>query len=316
MKNHIILIDPLEKLSISKDSTLMFALSLKERGHNVALIFEEDFFVVNNEVPNLRVYDFNGSFKDDGCYLESFELTTERFWQADNQSCLHMRLDPPFDGRYLRFLWMQRYFKTLGVEVLNDPDGVLLFNEKLYAYEHESSLETYVGSSVEGFLCFIETLKAKGHRELILKPLDLYQGIGVQKISLEEDFKTIFKEKVVEFQGPVVVQPFAKEISNGEVRSLYFKGKELGSILKTPKAGEFLANIAQGASYDRYDLNDYQRKSCEEICSELSKYGVDWVAFDILGDSVSEVNITCPGLLVEVSKAYGKNLSFDIIDLL
>jgi len=211
---------------------------------------------------------------------------------------------------------MQRYFKTLGVEVLNDPDGILLFNEKLYAYEHESSLETYVGSSVEGFLSFVTFLKSEGHRELILKPLDLYQGIGVQKISLDEDFKSIFKEKIVEFQGPVVVQPFAKEISKGEVRSLYFKGKELGSILKIPKAGEFLANIAQGASYDKHDLNDYQRKSCEEICSELSKYGVEFVAFDILGDSISEVNITCPGLLVEVSKAYGKNLSFDIIDLL
>ncbi|WP_127714707.1 hypothetical protein [Halobacteriovorax sp. HLS] len=316
MKRQILLIDPLSKLVPKKDSSLMFALSLKRRGYDVSLIFEDDFFIVNNEIPQMRVYDFEGNFKEDGCYIEDFKLTTERFWDADSKSVLHMRLDPPFDGRYLRFLWMQRYLKHIGVEVLNDPDGVLLFNEKLYAYEHESSLETYVGSSKEGFINFVTKMKDKGHTELILKPLDLYQGIGVEKVSLNDDFKSIFLRKVSQYNGPVVAQPFAKEVTKGEVRSLYFKGKELGSILKVPKEGEFLANIAQGATYDTYKLSEYQRKSCEEICSKLSEYGVDWVAFDILGDSISEVNITCPGLLVEVSKAYGRNLSFDIIDLL
>jgi glutathione synthase len=316
MKRHILLIDPLSKLVPEKDSTLMFALSLKERGFDVALVFEEDFFIVNNEVPEMRIYDFEGSFREDGCYIEEFKLTTERFWNADSNSVLHMRLDPPFDGRYLRFLWMQRFLKSIGVEVLNDPDGVLLFNEKLYAYEHESSLETYVGSSPEGFINFVTKMKEKGHSELILKPLDLYQGIGVEKISISGDYKKDFLRKVSEYKGPVVVQPFAKEVTKGEVRSLYFKGKELGSILKVPKAGEYLANIAQGATYDKFELTATQRKACEDICQELSEYGVDWIAFDILGESISEVNITCPGLLVEVSKAYKKNLSFDIIDLL
>jgi glutathione synthase len=316
MKKHILLIDPLSKLVPAKDSSLMFALSLKERGYDVALVFEEDFFITNNQIPSMRVYDFDGSFEEDGCYIKDFKLTTERFWSADSSSILHMRLDPPFDGRYLRFLWMQKFLKSKGVEVLNDPDGVLLFNEKLYAYEHESSLETYVGSSKEGFLVFVQEMKKKGHTELILKPLDLYQGIGVEKVSLDQDYKEVFLKKVADYNGPVVVQPFAKEVTNGEVRSLYFKGKELGSILKVPKEGEYLANIAQGATYDKYELTSSQRTACEEICQELSKYGVDWIAFDILGESISEVNITCPGLLVEVSKAYGKNLSFDIIDLL
>ena len=316
MKKHILLIDPLEKLVIKKDSTLMFALTLKKRGVDVALIFEDDFYVVNNEVPKLKVWNFDGEFEADGCYIKDFKVTNSRIWEADDKSCFHMRLDPPFDGRYLRFLWMLRYFKTLGVEILNDPDGILLFNEKLYAYEHKSSLETYVGSSLEGFSYYVEGILSKGHTELILKPLDLYQGIGVRKISLEEDFTTIFNETVKEYQGPVVAQPFAKEVQDGEVRSFYFKGQELGSILKVPKKGEYLANIAQGASYARHELTETQRKSCEDICKELAEYGVHWIAFDILGESISEVNITCPGLVVEVSKAYERNLCEDLIDLL
>lgn len=316
MKKHILLIDPLEKLVIKKDSTLMLALTMKKRGLDVALIFEEDFYVVNNQVPKLKVYDFDGSFESDGCYIRDFKLTKTRFWEADAESCLHMRLDPPFDGRYLRFLWMQRYFKTLGVEVLNDPDGVLLFNEKLYAYEHESSLETYVGSSEEGFSIYVKEIMSKGHTELILKPLDLYQGIGVQKISLADDYIEIFNKKVKDYEGPVVAQPFAKEVEKGEVRSFYFKGKELGSILKVPKKGDYLANIAQGATYARHELTKGQRKSCEDICADLAKHGVHWIAFDILGESISEVNITCPGLVVEVSKAYERNLCEDIVDML
>ncbi len=100
---------------------------------------------------------------------------------------------------------------------------------------------------------------------------------------------------------------------NGEIRALYFKGEELGSILKIPKKGEFLANIAQGADFHAIKLNPDIKKECDRICAELMKDGVDWVAFDIMGEHVSEINITCPGLLVEVSFAHKKNLALEII---
>ena len=107
-----------------------------------------------------------------------------------------------------------------------------------------------------------------------------------------------------------------KEVESGEIRSLYFKGVELGSILKTPKKGEYLSNIAQGASFHAEKLSPNARLECEKITQELMKFGVDWVAFDILGESIQEVNITCPGLLVEVSFAHQKNLSYKIIELM
>jgi glutathione synthase len=121
---------------------------------------------------------------------------------------------------------------------------------------------------------------------------------------------------VVELKGPVIVQPFLEAVTQGELRSLYFKGKELGTILKTPKKGEFLSNIAQGATFHAVELTDSVRAECEAIVRELLDYGVDWVAFDILGDAVQEVNITCPGLLVEVSYALKKNLADEVIDLM
>ena len=147
-----------------------------------------------------------------------------------------------------------------------------------------------------------------------MKPLDLYQGYGVEKISINQlEIEKKFESKVKENNGPIVVQPFCKEVENGEIRALYFKGKELGSILKIPKKGEFLANIAQGADFHAIELSPIVKKECDRICIELMRDGVDWVAFDIMGEHVSEINITCPGLLVEVSFAHKKNLANDII---
>lgn len=313
---HILFIDPLEKLNPKKDSTLMLATTMKQEGVEVYLLFEKDFYVSNKSKNILKVYNFSGSFYEDGAYLKTFDLLESQNFELGNNDTLHMRIDPPFDTRYLRYLWMLRYYKVQGIKVINSPDGILRFNEKLHAYTQKSSLETYVGSSVEGFMRFVELMKPN-NQELILKPLDLYQGFGVEKVSISDiNLALKFEEKVLENNGAIVAQPFCKEVVNGEIRSLYFKGHELGSILKVPKKGDFLANIAQGAAFHAIELEPAVKLECDKICKELMDEGVDWVAFDILGNSVSEINITCPGLLVEVSFAFKKNLALDIIKLL
>jgi glutathione synthase len=313
---HVFFIDPLEKLSPKKDSSLMLAATMKAMGIDVKLLFEKDFYVTNNSELVFSLYDFSASFKPDGAYLETFELTSEKITLLDTQDIIHMRIDPPFDTRYLRYLWMLRFIQEKGIKVINSPDGILKYNEKLHAYAQKSALASYVGSSLSGFKNFLSTLPKQA--EIILKPLDLYQGMGVEKISLInlQIVEKRFLEKVQENNGSIVAQIYCPEVTKGEIRSLYFKGQELGSILKVPKDGEFLANIAQGAGFHAVELSSELKKECDEICRDLMKDGVDWVAFDILNDHVSEINITCPGLLVEVSFAHQKNFAKAIAELL
>ncbi|HLT21969.1 MAG TPA: hypothetical protein VKZ84_00930 [Bacteriovoracaceae bacterium] len=306
---HILLIDPLENLNIKKDSSLMLALSMKERGIETYLLFEKDFSLQNITKPHLKVYDFDGAYKEDGIYLENFALKEGKVVALHHDDTLHMRLDPPFDSKYLRILWMLDHFHSYGIKVMNAPRGIMHFNEKLYAYRQEGSVPSFVGTSEELASEFVEKLGPT--KNFILKPLDLFSGIGVEKLS---DWRSRFNDKVKELGGPVILQPFIEEVYQGEVRSIYFKGKELGSILKVPQKGEFLSNIAQGARFYKYELSELARGRAEKIVKELMEHGVDWVAFDILNDSISEVNITCPGLLVEVSFAYGENLANRIID--
>lgn len=320
MKRHILFIDPLEKLVIKKDSTLFFAHTLKEAGHEVFVLFEKDFHFINKGEGKLTCYPFTSKMIEDSFYVKSFDLHESVEVQLKAEDLLHMRLDPPFDTRYLRYLWMLKALSNLtGVQVLNNPDGILLYNEKLAALERPSSLQTFIGSGSKDFLKFIDGLRGQDITSVILKPLDLYQGIGVEKIELKMENKELeehFLKRAKEFAGPVIVQPFDKTVIDGEIRSIFFKNKEIGSIVKVPPKGSFLANIAQGATFHPAQLNEIQKRNCMDLCLELADKGADWLAFDILGDSVSEVNVTCPGLLVEVSEALEKNLAQEILDLM
>lgn len=310
----LLLIDPLEKLNIKKDSTLMLALAMQKRGIETYLFFENDFAITNQGKQKLRVHSFKGTLKEDQIYLASFETTDEKVIELNTSDVIHMRLDPPFDSRYLRILWMLDHLVSMGIKVMNDPRGIMQFNEKLYAYRSHGATPSYVGQNLKLAQQFVQSLNPKPSA-LILKPMDLYSGIGVEKLPLD-NWTTRFDEKVIELQGPVIVQPFVDAVTKGEIRSLFFKGKEIGTIMKTPKDGEFLSNIAQGATFYMSPLSELAVRRCEPIVNELMKHGVDWVAFDILADAISEVNITCPGLLVEVSYAYKKNLADVVLDMM
>lgn len=308
----ILLIDPLERLNIKKDSSLMLGLAMQRRGIETYVCFESDFAIHNNGPQKLTVHSFKGELKEDQIYLASFETTGAKVIELNQSDVVHMRLDPPFDSRYLRILWMLDHLVSMGIKVMNDPRGIMQFNEKLYAYRSQGAVPSFIGANLRLAQEFVQKLKPKS---LILKPMDLYSGIGVEKPDLNS-WEKRFQEKVIELNGPVIVQPFIEAVTKGEIRSLYFKGKEIGTILKTPKDGEFLSNIAQGASFHAEPLSELAKSRTEPIVKELLGYGVDWVAFDILADAVSEVNITCPGLLVEVSYAHKKNLADVVIDMM
>jgi glutathione synthase len=316
---HILVIDPLDKLVLKKDSSLLLSLVMKEKGVKVYLMFKQDLAFCNQSETRLKVFDFDGSYNKETFYLDSFKLKNETLVAPDAETTFHMRLDPPVDLTYLRVLWFLEFYEARGSKIVNRPMALAAFNEKFLAYKHPESIPTYVGSSYATACDFVAALPVDCH-DLILEPLDLYQGIGVTKFGRNEfltaGFSSTFKTYIEKYNGHVIVQPFQTVVTKGEIRALYFNGKELGHIKKIPPKDSYLANIAQGASFEAYKLNPVQKRLCAEIALELKKSGVLWIAYDLLGDKVSEVNITCPGLLVEVSKANHVNLAEKILSQL
>lgn len=306
----ILFIDPIEKLNIKKDSTLMVALSFQKLGEEVYLLFEKDFYVNNAETTHLDVYKFTGELADDGYYLKDFKLGEIHTHDVTNADTIHMRIDPPYDSRYQRYLWMLDYIQhASGAVVTNSPLGIMKHNEKLEAFKLPVSVDSFVGASVSGFQQYVDRLKASGYDEIVLKPLDLYSGIGVIKAAIDDKLVAVFESHVQEYQGAIVAQPFLKEVYAGEYRAVYFDGEEVGSIIKKPNAGEFLTNIAQGAQYEKVDLPAQAKKHCDDVAKYLMDEGVRIIAFDILGEVITEINVTCPGLFVEVSYANKKDLA-------
>ncbi|MCY4644439.1 MAG: hypothetical protein OXB88_07455 [Bacteriovoracales bacterium] len=312
---HILFIDPLEKLSIQKDGTLLLAHTLSEMGRKVYLLFEDDFYILSNTPPKVRVFEFTSRLEKSSFHLSSFSLSNEKTLSLGQDVIFHIRLDPPFDGRYLKYLWMIDFLKNFGVKFFNDPRGILFFNEKISSFLSNSSLPSYIGRSFKELLTFTNDLKEQGFTDLMLKPLDLYQGMGIEKVSLEDQsfLKEAFQKKVKASHSPVLAQPFLKKIKEGEVRAVFFGKRILGTILKIPPEGSFLANIAQGASCSAIELPEEIAQECSKIGDALLPYGLYWLAYDILDGHINEVNVTCPGLLVEVSCALKRNLALDLV---
>lgn len=283
------------------------AHTLKELGHEVMLLLEEDFYMSSDSTSLYKVYKFSASAEN--YYLSNFCLQ-EHFW-FDLSTCDHMfmRIDPPYDSRYQRYLWMLDYLsQKFEFALHNNPVGIMKNNEKILALKQSHSVPSYIGTDFESALKFVNKLNTS---ELIVKPLDLFSGIGVEKLSTHDFTHELVKERVEKFKGPIMIQPFLDEVYKGEARAIYCGQTFLGSFLKVPSKDSFLTNIAQGASFHHHEMNDHLTRLCTEISQKLYQEGVDLVAFDLLGAYVTEVNVTCPGLMVEMSHHLKRNVCLD-----
>lgn len=316
---HIFVIDPLEKLVVKKDSTLLLAHTLSQT-EEVYVSFEKDWFFrspdrLNKNKYQMSCYQFDSIVNNETFYVEKFETTQTVPVDIDDSVTIHMRKDPPFDRTYLHMCWILQEVEKTGAKVINNPSQLLMLNEKLIAYQDKNSIPTIIARSAEVGIDFVSELKSNGYEAIILKPLDLYQGIGVKKYDINSDnFKEIFEQAVIDYQGVYVAQPYLKSVEAGEIRSVFYAGKHIGSIIKIPPKGSYLANIAQGAAFHAVELSPDVFSACEQVSKELDMLDVPFCAFDILDNKISEINITCPGLLVEVSNALNKNVCLDICE--
>ncbi len=307
---HFFLIDPIEKLNIKKDSSLLMALSAQELAGQSYLIFKDDFCVATaGESLTQKAYSFSGQIGSD-FYLNHFKLLASEPIELKANDIIHMRLDPPMDESYLTALWLLQLLQSQGIEVRNHPSGILAVNEKILAYQQDSTYPAWLGSNVEQLEKVVGQWMVDYGDDFILKPLNSFSGIGVKRWSYSKDWHNI----VSDLKGKVIVQPFLKQVLTGEKRILFYREKMMAAILKKPQSGEFLTNIAQGASYQACEVTDLELKRCQLLCSDLKALHVDLIAFDVLDQVITEVNITCPGLLVELSAAHARNIAIELLD--
>lgn len=307
-KTHLFIIGKLSGLNIKKDSSLLMALALKDLGAEVYIVEENNFYITpGQDKIELIIHPFRGVKKLNQFYLEEFSLEKGQKKELDKNWLIHMRSDPPIDQRYMRLLWQLDYLVSRGLKVTNNPRGIMVSNEKLIPYGFPvSGIKSYYGEDSQGLEEFLKSLKCE---EIIVKPMDAFSGMGVEKISLVENTLLQVRAFIKKRQEAVIVQPFIKAVYQGEERAIFLGGEFLGAITKYPSEGSFLANIAQGARFEKTTLEEQAYKDCQLLAKNLLSLGIDFIAFDILENKVTEVNVTCPGLVNEVSTALGVDLA-------
>lgn len=308
-KRHFFLIDPMEKLNTKKDTSLFLALTAKKMGHESYLIFDKNFYAHNfSDKYEILAHSFEGEIGPD-FYLKNFKLGQEKSVEIKKTDTIHMRIDPPVDSRYLSYLWALQLIQKKGMKITNDPTGILKVNEKVDAYLRDESYPSWIGKSVTSLEHVIEEWK-KSYTALVVKPINGFSGIGVKKITFaDKNFKSILDEVFSFSQDMFIAQPYLSQVEKGEKRVIYFRGELLGAILKMPKDGGFISNIAQGAKFQKVDVSPLEASRCLEVSQSMLKDGIELIAFDVLGEVITEINVTCPGLLVELSSAHQKNLA-------
>jgi len=284
--------DPIQSVSIREDTTFVLMLEAQRRGHAVWYVDPSDLCVLGGR-PAARATRVTLR-RVEG---DHFSLGETRTLVLDEEVDVALqRVDPPVDADYVvatQILGLCE--RTL---VLNRPAGILAHNEKLFALEFRDLMpETIVTRQRDTLLDFMRELGG----EMILKPLDGRGGEGI--FHLHKDDRNLYStiEQSTRFgTRPVMAQRYLPEIRQGDKRILLLEGEALGALLRIPSHEETRANLHVGGSAARAELSAADRSIVERIGPELRREGLFFVGIDVIGDRLTEINVTSPTGMQEI----------------
>ncbi len=304
-----IIMDPIEAIKPWKDTTLAMMLEARARGWQIHYFTLDDIRLDNGVTTgHYRIVE---PFDDNDRW---FEFTDSGDCRLDGLDAILMRKDPPFDLEYIYCTYLLEQAEENGVVVVNRPASLRDCNEKLYTRHFpQCCVETLVSRNPDDLKAFIAQ-----HRDVIVKPLD---GMGGQSIFRVQDGDlntNAIIEAVSKYgRSQTMAQRYIPEIRDGDKRILLIDGKPIPHALaRLPAAGENRGNIAAGASTRGQPLSDRDRWLCEQIGPDLRARGLLFVGIDVIGEYVTEINVTSPTGVRELDREFGINISAELFECL
>ena len=292
--------DPIQSINITGDSTFAMMLEAQARGHRLfyyqtktLALGDGSLFATGHDIT---VKDETGNH---------FALGEER--RADLGQCdvVLMRQDPPFDMGYITATHMLEAIhpKTL---VVNDPKEVRNAPEKLFVLNYPQFMpETLITRDPVELAAF-----RRAHGDIILKPLYGNGGAGVFHIKPgDENLNSLLEMFTQMFREPLIVQRYLPEVRQGDKRIILVDGEPVGAINRVPAEGEARSNMHVGGRAERSDLTKREQEICAAIGPALREQGLIFVGIDVIGDYMTEINVTSPTGIQEIDRYDGVNLS-------
>ncbi len=302
-----VVMDPIASINIKKDSTFAMLLEAQARGWAVWYMEQGDLFLEDRGVSaRMRGIKLNDNADD------WHRFTEERTAPLRSLDIVLMRKDPPFDMEYIYSTYLLEKAEQQGVLVVNKPSSLRDCNEKLFtSWFPQCCPPTLVTRNRRRIIAFIEE-----HRDVILKPLGGMGGSSVFRVKSDDPNVNVIIETLTEEENRyTMAQRFIPEISKGDRRILIIDGEPVPFVLaRIPKQGETRGNLAVGGRGVGLEISDRERWIASEVGPELRKRGILFSGLDVIGDYLTEVNVTSPTCIRELDAQFGLNISAGLLD--
>jgi glutathione synthase len=301
-----VIMDPIEKVNIDKDTTFVLMLEAQQRDHEIYFMELDDLFI-RGGTPFARYRRLQLARAVPHYHLAEFETGS----LADLDVVL-MRKDPPFDMKYFFATHLLSLIDEKKCFVMNDPKGLREANEKLYALRFPEQIpQTLVSSDIARLKAFMNELGG----EMIVKPLDGCGGSGVFYLTQRDRNTGSILEAATENGRRLIMgQRYLPEIRQGDKRIIVLNGQPLGAVLRVPLESETRGNIHVGGQCVKTELTARDREICDDLSSRLIADGLYFVGLDVIGNFLTEVNVTSPTGIQEINALNGVRLESNVID--
>ncbi|MEM7278243.1 MAG: glutathione synthase [Pseudomonadota bacterium] len=300
-----IVMDPIGTIKPHKDSSFAMLLAASARGHDLIYFEQADLMLDRGEARGsgrtLTVRDQASDF---------FTLGEREDMNLGELDVILMRKDPPFDMEYIYTSYILERAEAAGALIVNSPQALRDMNEKAYtAWFPDLCPATIVTRSMQTIKQF-----AKEHDRIVVKPLDGMGGRSIFAIHDGDPNTNVILETLTDSgQRFAMAQAFVKEISDGDKRIIIIDGKPAPYILaRVPGADDPRGNLVMGATGEGRALGDRDREIAEIVGPQLRDAGVLFAGLDIIGDSLTEINVTSPTGVREIDQQFGTRLADDL----
>ena len=302
-----VVMDPIETINCKKDSSLDIMIEAQNRGHHLSYI-EPSSLHINERGAHALMHEINVFDNAD----KWFELKDSFAKKLSDLDVIIMRQDPPFNSDYIYNTYVLEAAEKEGVKVINKPRSLRDCNEKVFATEFPECCTPFLVASNQTLLRdFINT-----HKDTVIKPLDGMGGSSIFRLRENDPNIAVVLETITSFyKSKVMIQRYIPEIVEGDKRILMINGEPMGAALaRVPAKGELRGNLAAGATAIAKSLTERDLWICSQVGPKLKELGLVLVGLDVIGDYLTEINVTSPTCFREYKSLCDIEVSRKLMD--
>lgn len=302
----LFILDPLASLKADKDSSLAIMREANQRGYVLFVCMQHDLFLRGDQARiNAQHFKFEA---------ESYSLEAVAEYAPATFDAIIMRKDPPFDNEYLYSTYLLEIAMHQGARVYNNPTAIRGWNEKLSVTRFpQFAPEFLVSANIQLIREFLHA-----QRDIVVKPLDGMGGSSIFRLKLNDPNISVILETITQFgTRTIMAQRYLPEILQGDKRIIVIDGEPLPyALARIPLAGETRGNLAAGGTGVTHVLSQRDHEIASTVGKTLKKEGLFLVGLDVIGDYLTEINVTSPTGMVEIAKQTDCNPASIMVDKL